>query len=449
MELHNLNYIFDKKNIKNSNELLNCMYKNYNDCCFVRVLSKKNNKSKAYLIGILKQDFIIKSIENVFKKEDLMLSLNAFKTMKSARRSNIFCINNLAIDVDYKKIKEFKDLTPIQVLHLLEFDFFDKTIPTPNLVEYGNQLRLIYNLSETVYIPKGRNNALVLSQRICKVFSERLKDYGAEEQKLESYFRFINSINTKNNSEIKIIQYVNSKNYTLGELQEIWLDEIPKWYKKIKKQTKSKSKVRKLHNVFSLNSNRLLDFEKIQAYLNLNNIKDLRARLCFLYRNYVLIKIKAQNGFLLEKDYKFAKNEMIKFNKNFNYPLRENIIEGATRVVNSHQYIYRNETLADFLELDFNLCKELDLQSIFKVKTRKEIEHNYYERIKSKKQKKYLEELKKENKLTEKEKLFNRRLKVKALLEKGLKQNDIVKLLSVSKSTISCDVKKIKEQDLI
>ena len=62
---------------------------------------------------------------------------------------------------------------------------------------------------------------------------------------------------------------------------------------------------------------------------------------------------------------------MLRFNNNFKYPLRENFIEGATKYVDSLQYIYKNETLVNFLEIDYNLCEKLELQSIFKIKIRK------------------------------------------------------------------------------
>ena len=61
----------------------------------------------------------------------------------------------------------------------------------------------------------------------------------------------------------------------------------------------------------------------------------------------------------------------MKFNNNFNEPLRGHIIESATRVVNYRQYLYKNETLIDFLELDYELCERLGLQSIYKTKTQR------------------------------------------------------------------------------
>ena len=109
----------------------------------------------------------------------------------------MFCINAIAVDIDYKQIKRLKELEPYQVIKLLEMDFFDIRIPTPNFIEYGNQVRLIYSV-ETCYIPKFRDNVVTLARRISDMFSHELKEYGAEKQNLETYFRIPGSINTKN-----------------------------------------------------------------------------------------------------------------------------------------------------------------------------------------------------------------------------------------------------------
>ncbi|MFR3309008.1 MAG: hypothetical protein ACLTRM_15890, partial [Faecalibacillus intestinalis] len=228
---------------------------------------------------------------------------------------------------------------------------------------------------------------------------------------------------------------------------------LPKWYKKRKGRVKAPKKVVKLHNVYSLNCNRLMDFEKIQSYLNSIGATELRARLCFQYRNYTLIKLKYQNGELKAEDYEFAKEEMLKFNNNFNKPLRGHIIESATRVVNYRQYLYKNETLIDFLELDYELCERLGLQSIYKTKTQEEWNKDYYKRNsenrKEAEKKKYQEKLRADGKVSEKDKISQRRAKIKDLLAQGLKQKDICSQLYISKPTYVRDRNFLKEQGLI
>ena len=438
---------YSKSEIEECSELLKYIYVN-NDECFVRVLNKTTGKNKVYPTSSLKDPMKLRQVINSFGREDILFSLNPFRTMDRATRSNLFCINAIPVDVDYKKIKELKDLEPHQVIKLLEMDFFERKIPTPNFVEYGNQIRLIYSV-ETCYIPKFRDNVVTLARRISEVFSQELKEYGAEKQNLESYFRIPGSINTKNGAEIKVFSYDDSVRYTLNELQELWLDELPKWYKKRKGRVQAPRKVVKLHNVYSLNCNRLMDFEKIQSYLNSIGVTELRSRLCFLYRNYILIKNKYQNGELKAEDYELAKEEMLKFNNNFNEPLRGHIIESATRIVNYRQYLYKNETLIDFLELDYELCERLGLESIYKIKTRQEIEKDYYKRNSDDKKKKYQEKLRADGKVSEKEKLSQRRAKIKDLLAQGLKQKDICSQLDISKPTYVRDRNFLKEQGLI
>lgn len=432
--------IYNKVQISECKEILNYIYVN-EDECFIRVLSKGKGKNKSYPIESVKEPIKLNAILNSFGNEDIFISLNPFRSMSSSTRKNLFCINAIAVDVDYKKIKYLKDLEPVQIINLLELDFFDMKIPAPNLIEYGNQIRLIYGI-ETCYIPKNKDNVVVLAQRISQVFANELKEYGAERQDLESYFRVPGSINTKNSSEVKMYSYEDSIRYTLRELQELWLDELPKWYKKRNGRTKTNKKVVKLHNVYALNSNRLLDFEKIQEFLNSCGDTDLRARLCFLYRNYFLIKIKYQNGELKNKDYEDAKSAMLRFNSNFNEPLRDRVIESATRVVNHRQYLYKNDTLVNFLELDYRLCEDLGLQSIYKVKTKEKRNEDYYKRHKESR-------LKAQGKISEKEKISQRRAKIKDLLVEGLKQKDICLKLNISKPTYIRDRNYLKEQGLI
>lgn len=438
---------YSKSEVQKCSELLKYIYVN-NDECFARVLNKATGKNKAYPINSLKEPVKLGKIINSFGREDILFSLNPFRTMDRATRSNLFCINVIPVDIDYKKIKELKDLDPYQVIKLLEMDYFESKIPTPNFIEYGNQIRLIYSI-ETCYIPKAKDNVVTLARRVSEVFSEELKEYGAEKQSLESYFRILGSINSKNGAEVKVFFYDDAVRYTLSELQELWLEELPKWYKRRKGRVQAPKKVVKLHNVYSLNCNRLRDFEKIQSYLNSIGATELRARLCFQYRNYTLIKIKYQNGELKSEDYEFAKEEMLKFNNNFNEPLRAHIIESATRVVNYRQYLYKNETLLNFLELDYELCERLGLESIYKTKTQEEWNKDYYKRNSEERKVDYREKLKLQGKITKKEELELLRAKIKSLREQGFKNKDICIELDIPLSTLKRHITYMKKNGLL
>ena len=442
---------YTKEEVEEIKSLTEIIYPN-NDECYARVLKRGSGQTKAYNINALKDNIKLSAILNSIGKTDVLISLNPFRTMKSGTRENVFCINTIPVDIDYKKKKAFKDLQPFQVIQLIEEEYFDKRIPTPTLIEYGNQIRLIYCI-ETCYAPKNRNNLKVLCRRVSEVFANELKDYGAEKQNIESYMRVPNSINSKNGDTVKLIKCDNAITYTLREIQELWLDELPKWYKKKKGRVKANNKVVKLHNVFTLNSNRLRDLEKIQEYINSTGEMDYRSRLCFLYRNFYLVKEKYQKGALTEEDYKQAEKEMLRFNNNFKEPYRNHVIEVSTRSVNHTQYLYKNETLLNFLELTWELCEELGLESIYKPKTKEQRDKDYYKKNsktkinKSKEQ--YKNNLKEKGKLTKKEEVSQRRAKIKDLLGQGLTQKDIYTLLNISKRTCINDVKFLKEQGLV
>ena len=62
---------------------------------------------------------------------------------------------------------------------------------------------------------------------------------------------------------------------------------------------------------------------------------------------------------------------------------------------------------------------------------------------------KYKDKLKESGKITKEEEISQRRIKIKDLLAKGLKQKDICLKLNISKDTYLRDRKYLKEQSLI
>lgn len=441
------NELFNKREVNEVTGVLSYLYVN-NDECFVRVLEKNRGQVKSYPISAFKNEIKVNKILNSKDKEDLFISLNPFRTMKSGARGNLFCINAIAVDVDYKKKRIFKDLEPFQAIKLLEDDFFGQRIPIPTYIEYGNQIRLIYCI-ETCYIPKHRDNVLILARRISEVFAEELKDFGAEKQNIESYIRVPNSINSKNGATVKIFKYENSIRYTLRELQELWLEELPNWAKRKKGRVKANNKVVKLHNVFALNSNRLRDLEKIQEWLNEIGQTDLRVRMNFLYRNFTLVLIKYQNGKITEDDFKYAEEQMLKFNSKFIEPCRPHVIARNTRNVNTNQYLYKNETLVNYLELSWEKCEELELQSIYKPKTQEQWNKDYYKKNDKARAKEYKDKLKAQGKVSKKEELEILRQKIKALKLKGLKNKEIVFALNVNLKTLERHITFLKRNGLL
>ena len=96
---------YSKKEINKESEIIKYLYFN-EDECFVRVLSKSKNLTKSYSISSLKNSDKLYQVAKRFGREDIFMSLNPFRTMESGTNRNLFCINCIAVDVDYKKIKE-------------------------------------------------------------------------------------------------------------------------------------------------------------------------------------------------------------------------------------------------------------------------------------------------------------------------------------------------------
>ena len=441
------------------------------ESCFIKIFSKKTKEFKFYPVQTLREVGKLQNILNHFEKEDLMISANTFKTMDKATETNLFSINTICVDIDYKKLKWCKDLPPEHIIKLLELDYFGVKLPKPNYIEYSNQLRLIYVLSEPIYIPKKNVAVRGLCQRISEEFATILKDeFGAETQKCEKFIRIPYSINTKTSDDVKIMPYSQFR-YTLKELQENWLSELPEWYEKWKEKSQNEDKKPvKPFNALEFNPKRLNDFRKLQNYLNQNDIRDFRSRLCFLFHNYTLMVYSQTPN--VEKGYhQKAIYDVLAFNQDFKYPLLEKQIISDTKFLRYRQYKYSNETIMEFLELTNELCEELCLESIFENKSKELVNKEYYTDNKEellKKQKAYnkankgkLKEYKqsyykknkdniltkrkqkyKENKATpqtnnsktlEKELL---KQQIKELSNQGFSQKDISDKLSISTRTI-------------
>ncbi|NGT59346.1 hypothetical protein G6Z15_16090 [Clostridium perfringens] len=233
---------------------------------------------------------------------------------------------------------------------------FDKTVPRPNIIEYGNNIRLIYILDK-IYATKNVNT---LVRRICSYIAERLVDYGAKGQPLTTYGRILNSINSKNGKRIRAM-YLGQSKYILRELQDKVLPPLPDWYAEYKtKSVRKKSKIidfsKDFHNKAKsrkYNENRISDIFKIVEYFD-GHI-DGRRFLCFQIRNHAKLA-----GYTNDE----AEQLMKELNNKFKYPLRWNVIEQDTRNVERKQYHYKSKTVLDYISITPELEELLELKAI-------------------------------------------------------------------------------------
>ncbi|XZL20581.1 hypothetical protein ACSW9U_16530 (plasmid) [Clostridium perfringens] len=347
---------------------------NTTDEAFIRFRSKANGEYYNYNINSV---FVEDKLYNVlnskkFTKEDLMYSLNLYNNMKIADESHLFSLHSIAIDVDFKEIRRFKDKSPKQIINILEKLEFNNTIPIPNCIEYGNNLRLIYFL-ETAYSTKTLNT---LAKRISVTIGERLADYGGKGQPLTTYARVLNSINSRNKSEIQVM-YLDVNRYTVKELKDRVLPPLPDWYNEWK--SKSKRKVINFKNDFQAqaksrkyNEARVNDFFKIQEFFDFDC--DGRRFLCFQVRNHCILA-----GMTSDE----AKEVMMEFNNRFKYPLKWNVIEQDTRNVERKQYLYKSQYILDNQCITPEDEEIIGLEAILS-KTEKNRRHNIKEKARQK-----------------------------------------------------------------
>ena len=369
-----------------------------------------------YLVGdLLKQDF---------DKENIYISMSTF--YKPIRRiETIKEIGSLFIDIDTYNTQ----FTKTQILMNLEYNYYNKSIPTPNLIiDSGRGLTLVWSIEKVPYI------ALPLWKAIQEYLYSQLKEFGADRKALDvtRILRVPGSINSKSGTRVSILEKHEYK-YTLREIQNEFLPYLDENRNKKKGRPK---KVVYIHRERSLYQNRILDIVKLCELRNYD-VKGHREIILFLYRYYLC--------YFYEDEQK-ALEDVLELNKEFIQPLGERELIRATSSAEKvfknkdKQYKYKNETLIELLEIS-----EYE-QTHMKIIIGKE-EYKRRENIRVKKV--YQEQLKSQGKLTEKEKISQRRQKIKALLEEGLLQKDICTILNISKRNCIRDIKFLKEQGKI
>lgn len=365
-----------------------------------------------HLEDLLKQDF---------NKEDTYISMSTFyKPMRRIETIKELTCNFIDLDT-YKT-----GFTKKQILMNLEENYFNKIIPTPNvIIDTGRGLALIWIIEKVPYM------ALPLWKAVQEYLYSQLKEFGADRKALDAtrILRVAGSINSKSGTRVTILEKYEYK-YTLREIQDEFLPDLNEDRKNKKGRPK---KVVYIHRERSLYQGRILDLVKLCELRNYD-VKGQREIILFLYRYYLCY---------FYEDEKKALEDVLELNSVFTHPLSERELTRATnsaeKVFKSKdkQYKYKNETLIELLEIS-----EYE-QTHMKIIIGKE---EYKRRNNEYNKNKYKRKLKEEGRLTEKEKIEQRRERIKDLLDKGLTQKQIYNTLKISKRTCINDIKVLKEQ---
>ncbi|RGX04663.1 DNA-binding response regulator [Paraclostridium sordellii] len=365
-----------------------------------------------------------------YAQENIYLSQNTF--YKPCRRiENIKELNCNYIDLDTYNTEFTKD----QILMNLNDNYFGKRIPTPNfIIDSGRGLYLQWLIRPVPYM------ALPLWKAVEEYLYKELKEFGADRKALDPtrLLRPPGSINSKSKTVVKIIE-VNNYIHDLREIQTEYLPEIPKKEKNKSSAPKKKGRPKKVVYMFNERSLYLARIKDIVKICELRNydLEGEREIILFLYRYYL-------NYFF--EDVQKALEDTLELNMMFAKPLAEKEVtkatESAERAYKSKtkDYKYKNETLIELLQITEEEQKHMTtIMSKCEVKRRDRV----YQK------EKYYKQLEKEGKKTEKDKIAERRAKIKDLLGQGLKRKYICITLDISIKTYKRDIQVLKEQGLI
>lgn len=360
-------------------------------------------------------------IKKDFDKENIYISMSTF--YKPIRRiETIKEIGCLFIDLDTYNTKFNKT----QILMNLEDNYFNRSIPIPNLIiDSGRGLTLVWCIEKVPY------NALPLWKAVQEYLYSQLKEFGADRKALDAtrILRVPGSINSKSMTRVSILEKYDYK-YTLREIQGGFLPDLDENRQKKKGRPK---KIVYIHRERSLYQGRILDLVKLCELRNYD-VKGKREIILFLYRYYLCY---------FYEDEKKALEDVLELNRCFTLPLREKELTMATNSAESvfkskeKQYKYKNETLIELLEI--SEYEQTHMMTIIGKEEYKRRDRQYQKN-------RYLEKLKSQGKLTKNKKIEQRRKTIKDLLAKGLTQKEIYTSLKISKRTCIYDIKYLKEQ---
>lgn len=306
---------------------------------------RMNSEKDLCLHRFLKDPYAVLSRAN----NDIVFTPCTFKYGKKddikRMQENIYAVYAWAIDVDYKKSKQYKDKKPEDIINFLAEEF-NRLIPTPNYIEYGNQVRLIYILAEPLMMQSKKSAShklIMMLKNTIKYFCTALNneyDINAEPQKINSFFRMPGSLNVKTRGkyyEVKINK-VSEVQYTIQELYSEWYKDTP-----------SKVSNKPIHyknngHISILSANTLWTHRREMLELLAVSDNDFnREKLLFWWM---------QSKFWCEEDVEMQ--DLLDLNSKMKHPLPEKEIRSKFRsnFANGKKYTVKNSTICMELNVD-------------------------------------------------------------------------------------------------
>lgn len=382
-----------------------------------------NSKSEVYTYHYKALNLATQFQSTQTTATNIYISMNPMKFINkkiNRDKKHVSKLKWLFVDLDTYK-SEFSYLTNKQILGNLELDLFGHELPYPNyVIDSGRGMYLLWRVDEHI---KAEPRWVYVQ----KYLHKKLNQYGADGAVVTDtarVLRAVGSINSKSNTEVKIIE-----NYTdhIYSLYEIMQEYIPNNWNR-KSSPKYSKKIIYLNNEYSLSNARLKDLENL-----LINFRDYPGA----YREYILFLYRYYSLCVLDDKSK-ALEKTLELNGRLKNGLSKKEVISATR---SAEKYYDNN---GFKITNKTIIKNIKITE-FEMKSMKTIISSSEKLLRkcTRNRKAYLNKLILAGKETKEEGINKRLLAEAKLIKEGKKPKEICDILHISKSTFYTDKKKL------
>lgn len=364
--------------------------------------------------------------------EDSYFSINSFRK-KRKDTDDVWHLNAIALDFDYYKINEYKDLTAVQMYEVLKSKL---PLNPTSVVDSGRGLYIIYSFKHC------SKHMVRTYQSIYKTFFKMFETYGMDPRAMNvtQIIRIPGSFNSNALAPVKVLE-LNDTNYKIQDFFELFpytREEVAlfKSKKLMNRETSSQQLTLGVEAQVDdgINEKRkkvalefFEDFKKLIDIRNKNNIlTGYRETLIFLVRRRC-----RWYGASLKEELTLA----YEMNDLFDQPLDEKEVRiickprGNTKVPGIKWMLRNLGSNAEGISLE----EQLKLNKL----RSKALNDSLYQRKKRK--------IKLLNITTAERRQLERRTRVAKLKNEGLKNTHIADILEVNKSTITRDLNYINE----
>lgn len=383
-------------------------------------------------------------VEELGGNKDVFAAPN---TMYLPQRSvkNIRQFRALFQDIDCQSL----GLEKAETVYMIWILHYENKIPLPTMVvDSGRGIHLYWRIKNAPF------GAFHTWQELQDYIYYQLKSLGADKKATDGarVLRLPNTINSRSNTECKIIHIDNETEYSMYELREKYLNFKPKQlqFQETKSIKKNNKKVisNQFFNSYSLHMTRVEDIETLCKLRNYD-VKGIRNTLVHCYTYWKGI---------YTRDLSELEGDVIEFNNSFKEPLKETEVRAILNCVpkaidkfiayeqglrsgevkrvskgmrDKEGYWYTNQTLIERLEI--TIVEQRVLKTI--IGTEEKYRRNNNRRNNARRN---------ENGLTKKQQeLYDLRIQVMELREKGLSIRKVAEKLGKSKGTIENILKKL------